>query len=98
MGKTSGSLLEPATDARADDSPPQHPIRAALAVTVIGYVVLTALTLGKVGDSHYMPYAYRFDVYPKGMAADRVALEKDWQPWLDGTVAFDDGIRHGRRS
>jgi len=46
MGKTSGSLLEPATDARADDSPPQHPIRAALAVTVIGYVVLTALTLG----------------------------------------------------
>ena len=46
MGKTSGSLLEPATDARADDSPPQHPIRAALAVTVIGYVVLTGLMLG----------------------------------------------------
>jgi membrane-associated phospholipid phosphatase len=46
MGKTPGSLLEPNIDARADVSSAQHPFRSALAVTVIGYVVLTALMLG----------------------------------------------------
>jgi len=40
------SLLEPAPDARDDESSRQHPIRRALAITVIGYVVLTALTIG----------------------------------------------------
>ena len=42
--------------------------------------------VGKAGDAHYLPYAYRFDVYSKGMEKDRVALEQDWQPWLDGKV------------
>ena len=40
------SLLEPATDRRADDSAPHRPFRSALAVAVVGYVVLTALMLG----------------------------------------------------
>jgi hypothetical protein len=54
---------------------------------------LVRQALGKVGDSHYMPYAYRFDVYAKGMAADRPALERDWQPWLDGKVPFEEALR-----
>jgi hypothetical protein len=49
--------------------------------------------LGMVGDSHYMPYAYRYDVYSKGMDKERVALERDWQPWLDGRVTFEDALR-----
>jgi undecaprenyl-diphosphatase len=45
MAKTLGSVLEPATDARADDLSPRH-FRPALVVTLIGYVVLTAVMLG----------------------------------------------------
>ena len=47
-----------------------------------------------IGDEHYMPYAYRFDVYSKGMEKDRAALEQDWQPWLDGKVPFEEALRH----
>jgi len=50
--------------------------------------------LGKVGDAHYMPYAYRFNVYDKGMTVDRAALEHDWQPWLDGKVPFEEALRN----
>ncbi len=48
--------------------------------------------VGMVGDAHYMPYAYRFDVYSKGMEKDRAALEQDWQPWLDGKVTFEEAL------
>jgi hypothetical protein len=50
--------------------------------------------LGRVGDAHYMPYAYRFNVYEKGMLPDRAALERDWQPWLDGKVPFNEALRN----
>ena len=46
MGKTRGSVLDPPTDDRAGGSSPQHPVRSALVITVIGYVVLTALLIG----------------------------------------------------
>jgi membrane-associated phospholipid phosphatase len=46
MAKTLGSVLEPASHARADDLSPHHPFRSALMVTFIGYVVLTAVMLG----------------------------------------------------
>lgn len=46
METTGGTLLEPITDERADDSTPEHPFRAALFVTFIGYLLLTALMLG----------------------------------------------------
>jgi hypothetical protein len=48
--------------------------------------------LGTAGDVHYMPYAYRFDVYSKGMQVERAALERDWQPYLDGKVAFEQAL------
>ena len=50
--------------------------------------------LGMVGDPHYMPYAYRFNVYEKGMSVYRAALERDWQPWLDGRVPLEDALRN----
>ena len=49
--------------------------------------------LGQVGDAHYMPYAYRFDVYAKGMSKERTALEQAWQPFLDGKVAYEEALR-----
>lgn len=50
--------------------------------------------LGKTGDSHYLPYAYRFSVYEKGMLPDRGSLEKNWQPWLDARVPFEEALRN----
>jgi hypothetical protein len=50
--------------------------------------------LGMAGDAHYLPYAYRFDVYSKGMQAERAALERDWQPWLDGRVPFEEALHN----
>lgn len=46
MATASGSLLEPTADLRPDDSSTPHPLRSALVITLIGYVVLTALMLG----------------------------------------------------
>jgi hypothetical protein len=50
--------------------------------------------LGKAGAAQYRPYAYRYSVYEKGMLPDRAALEKDWQPWLDGRVPFEEALRN----
>jgi membrane-associated phospholipid phosphatase len=40
-----GSLLEPATDKPVDDSSSRHPVLAALAVTAVGLVATTTLTI-----------------------------------------------------
>ena len=50
--------------------------------------------VGMVGDEHYMPYAYRFDVYGRGMEHERAALEQHWQPWLDGKVTVEAALRN----
>jgi len=50
--------------------------------------------LGKAGDAHYMPYAYRYSVYEKGMLPERGSLEKNWQAWLDGHVPFEEALRN----
>jgi hypothetical protein len=55
---------------------------------------LVRRALGKTGNSHYLPYAYRFSVYEKGMLPDRASLEKNWQPWLDGRVPFEEALRN----
>jgi undecaprenyl-diphosphatase len=39
-------LLEPTAERSPDDAGPSHPLRSAVVITVIGYVVLTALMLG----------------------------------------------------
>jgi hypothetical protein len=48
--------------------------------------------LGKTGDTRYLPYAYRYDVYSRGWQALRDAVVRDWQPHLDGTTTFDVAI------
>ena len=42
----------------------------------------------------FVPYAYRFGLYNHGAwKVYRMALEKDWQPYLDGKIEFADAIR-----
>jgi hypothetical protein len=62
---------------------------------IIFYTVgeLVRRELGMTGDAHYMPYAYRFGVYDRGMSKERPALEQHWQPYLDGKIPFDEALR-----
>jgi len=50
--------------------------------------------LGMTGDAHYMPYAYRFGVYDRGMSKERPALEQHWQPYLGGKLTFEEALRN----
>jgi hypothetical protein len=49
--------------------------------------------LGKSRDPDYRPYAYRYGVYSRGWDAYRVALERDWRPYLDGAKSFEVALR-----
>src|SRR5919197_417523 len=62
--------------------------------TVIFYTAgeLARRELGKTADSHYQPYAYRYGVYTPRSQPPRGALERDWQPHLDGRVGFDEAM------
>lgn len=53
---------------------------------------LARRALGKVGDTHYRPYAYRYDLYSRGWQPLRDAVIRDWQPFLDGTTTSDAAI------
>jgi hypothetical protein len=53
---------------------------------------LARRALGKVGDAHYMPYAYRYDVYSRGWQRLRDTVVQQWHPHLEGTVSFADAV------
>jgi hypothetical protein len=54
---------------------------------------LARRVLGKVGDVHYLPYAYRYDVYSsQSWQTLRDAVIRAWQPHLDGTMSLGDAI------
>lgn len=53
---------------------------------------LARRTLGKVGDAHYLPYAYRYDLYTRGWQPLRDAAIRYWQPHLDGRTTFEEAI------
>ena len=59
--------------------------------TLIFYTAgeLARRELGKAGDASYEPFAYRYGVYNRRWQNLRDALEKDWQPYLDGRTEFD---------
>ena len=46
----------------------------------------------RTGKSGYVPYGDRFDVYRNGWQQFRVALEKDWLPYLDGRTSFEAAV------
>ena len=49
--------------------------------------------LQKNGQSNYQPYAYRNGVWDRRWQPLREALERDWQPYLDGRVTFDSAMQ-----
>jgi len=49
--------------------------------------------LGKQVDPAYKPYAYRGLYARAGWDKMRTALERDWQPYLDGKTGFDLALR-----
>lgn len=49
--------------------------------------------LQKNRQSNYQPYAYRNGVWERGWQSLREALERDWQPYLNGRVTFDSAMR-----
>lgn len=53
---------------------------------------LTRRELGMMGDAHYMPFAYRYQVYSGGWERLRNAVVAHWQPYLDGSVTYDAAI------
>jgi hypothetical protein len=62
--------------------------------TVIFYTAgeLARRELGKSVDANYQPYAYRYGVYTRGWQPLRDALERDWQPYLNGRSTFDEAL------
>ncbi len=44
------------------------------------------------GTDSYKPYAYRFGLYARGWAHYQHALERYWQPYLDGKAEFDTAL------
>ena len=47
---------------------------------------------GNTPDSGYIPYAVREGLYQRGWSDYFKLLQKFWQPYLDGSVTFDDAI------
>jgi hypothetical protein len=45
--------------------------------------------LAKSGNGEYVPYAYRYNQYTP---VERSALERDWQPYLDGKVSLEQAL------
>lgn len=48
--------------------------------------------LARTGEPHYVPYADRFGIYNNGWLGYRAALEREWQPYLDGKIGFDEAL------
>lgn len=64
----------------------------ALLFYTVGDVIKRSLPSAE--QQSFTPYAYRFGLYNhRSWAIYRVALEKDWQPYLDGRAGFDSAIR-----
>ena len=49
--------------------------------------------LGKQNDAAYRTYAERGLYEKAGWQKMHEALQRDWQPWLDGKTGFDDAVR-----
>jgi len=49
---------------------------------------------GPSSSSGYVPYAVREGLYKRGWENYLRILTQYWQPYLDGTVSFDDAVAH----
>src|SRR5262245_39125638 len=86
-----------ARECRMRGKPIPRDLWHALLFYTTGEMVRRALTPGQDasaarGAAAYTPYAYRFGLYSRGWSTYQRALERCWQPYLDGKVAFDTAV------
>jgi hypothetical protein len=61
---------------------------------VIRPLALNTSNSGSSSSSGYVPYAVREGLYKRGWENYLRILTQYWQPYLDGSVSFDDSIAH----
>ena len=61
---------------------------------VIRPLALNASNSGSSSSSGYVPYAVREGLYKRGWENYLRILTQYWQPYLDGSVSFDDAVAH----
>ena len=58
----------------------------------VGAVVRDALAAA--GQKDYVPYADKYGLFTRGdWPKYRPIIVKDWQPWMDGKIGFDEAVR-----
>lgn len=77
-----------AKECRARDMPIPRDLWHALLFYTTGQMV-KRLIEQRGAASSYTPYAYRYGLYDRGWQDYQRALERYWQPYLDGKVSFD---------
>ena len=75
-------------ECRARQLPIPRDLWHALLFYTTGQVVKRMLEQQSLAAS-YTPYAYRFGLFDRGWQNYQRALERYWQPYLDGKVGFD---------
>jgi hypothetical protein len=50
--------------------------------------------LAEDGIRAYVPYAYQHRLYTRSWTRFQGVLEQAWQPYLDGTISFEDALRN----
>jgi hypothetical protein len=85
-----------ARECRMRGKPIPRDLWHALLFYTTGEMVRRALTPRDTsaarGAGAYTPYAYRFGLYSRGWSTYQRVLERYWQPYLDGKVAFDTAV------
>lgn len=85
-----------ARECRRRGKPIPRDLWHALLFYTTGEVVKRTLSApeGAAGrnSAAYTPYAYRYGLYARGWSTYQKVLERYWQPYLDGKVAFDTAL------
>ncbi len=85
-----------ARECRMRSKPIPRDLWHALLFYTTGEMVKRALSApegtGSRGSGAYTPYAYRYGLYARGWSTYQRVLERYWQPYLDGKVAFDTAV------
>jgi hypothetical protein len=60
-----------------------------LAATYFTSGAVASRELATTGNREYVPYGYRYNQY---LPSERLALERDWQPYLEGKTSFEQAL------
>jgi hypothetical protein len=84
-----------ARECRARGKPIPRDLWHALLFYTTGEMVKRALSTAEASAARsgsYTPYAYRYGLYARGWSAYQRALERYWQPYLEGKVEFETAV------